>query len=107
MPKIISDEEIIERIKAVSRNGLAPSTTRYRDLYALAVRRFKSWETACILAGVKARYGKHDSRSKARNEKTRVLALVLHVGQLHGKPNVMKCIGYARKQISGRGSGYV
>ncbi len=107
MPKIITDEEIIERIKAVSRNGLAPSTVHHKSLHRLASRRFKSWETACIIAGVRPRYGRYDSSSRTRNEKTRVLALVLHVGYLHGKPNVMKCIGYAREEISGRGSGYV
>ena len=63
----VTREEILERIRSCSKDGVAPTTDPHypnavpRHLWTLGVREFGSWKAACAAAGVK-------TKSQARKE---------------------------------------
>ena len=48
-------EEVLEEIKRLSRDGIAPSTFKHQKLRRMAEHYFGSWRSACERAGVQPR----------------------------------------------------
>lgn len=97
--RIITDAEIIVRIRAASNNGLAPSSFKEQSLYSVSCRRFGSWKAACAKAGVRPRASRRVDVKY--NERTDLLAKSLHMAARAGRTDVfMECAKYVRGELS-------
>ncbi len=96
-------ERIIEEIKRLSVDGIAPSTQEVKNLANHAIEQFGSWKEACKTAGVKTRTRTYTKRLKTntfkKNEKTRMLAMALHIASMRGMTDldsINNCINAVR-----------
>lgn len=87
--KQVSTEELIQRIKAKSKNGIAPPANKVVNEYvALTFRLGKTWEEVCNYAGLKTSRqiaAEEKERKKYKTQQNRELAKKIEKrrGELH------------------------